>query len=418
MRTGGENRMNRYVIIGNGVAAAACIEGIRSTDPAGSIDVVSAERHDVYCRPLISYYLEGKTDLSRMRYRSQDFYDSANCSVHRGRKAVRIRKDAREIELDDGSVLPYTALCLATGSSPFVPPFEGLDTVENRFSFLTLDDALALEKALTPESRVLIVGAGLIGLKCAEGIRARVAQVTVCDLADRVLSSILDAESAGIVQRHLEEHGIRFCLKYSAVLFEHDRAQMKSGASIPFDVLVLAVGVRANTSLLRDIGGETDRGILVDSCMRTSVCGIWAAGDCAQGYDLSTGTKRVLALLPNAVMQGYTAGVSMAGSSSSFDKGIPMNAIGFFGLHIMTAGVYEGDLYEEKDERSLKRLYTKDDLLKGFILVGRQERAGIYTSMIREKAPLSSLDFEAMRHMATTAAFSSEARRKKFGGVV
>ena len=483
--------MNRYVIIGNGVAAAACIEGIRSTDPDGSIDVVSAERHDVYCRPLISYYLEGKTDLSRMRYRSQDFYDSANCSVHRGWKAVRIRKDAREIELDDGSVLPYTALCLATGSSPFIPPFEGLDTVENRFSFLTLDDAFALEKALTPESRVLygtkaaainpagktvraadgevvpydtlcvaagsspfvppfdgletverpftfltldeavalkaatevrkkvlIVGAGLIGLKCAEGLRGRAESVTVCDLADRVLSSILDAESAGIVQRHLEEHGIRFCLKDSAVLFEHDRAQMKSGASIPFDVLVLAVGVRANTSLLRDIGGETDRGILVDPYMRTSVPGIWAAGDCAQGYDLSTGTKRVLALLPNAVMQGHAAGVNMAGGSSSFDKGIPMNAIGFFGLHIMTAGVYEGDLYEEKDERSLKRLYTKDDLLKGFILVGRQERAGIYTSMIRERTPLSSVDFETMKHTATTAAFSSDARRKKFGGVV
>ena len=108
----------------------------------------------------------------------------------------------------------------------------------------------------------------------------------------------------------------------------------------------------------------------------------------------------------------------MAGGSEVYDKAIPMNSIGFFGLHTMTAGTYEGELYEEKTETSVKRLYIKDNCLKGFMLVNCGERAGIYTSMIRERIPLSSVNFEILKKVATTAAFSSETRRSKFGGAV
>ena len=410
--------MKRYVIVGNGVAAARCVEGIRSADQTGGITVISGENRAVYCRPLISYYLEGKTDLSRMRYRSEDFYDRMGCEVLYGRRTSHIRRETKEVDLDGGALLPYDELCLATGSAPFVPPFRGLETVPHPFSFMTLDDALALENALRKTSRVLIVGAGLIGLKCAEGICERVASVTVCDLADRVLSSILDAECAAMMQKHLENRGISFLLGDSVKRFEANKAFMTSGKTVDFDLLVLAVGVRANTALLKEIGGETDRGVLVDASMKTSIGHIYAAGDCAQGPDASSGQNRVLAILPNASLQGYTAGVNMAGGTMKFEKGIPMNSIGFFGLHAMTAGSCEGECYEEKTETSLKRLFTKDDRLAGFILIGCGERAGIYTAMIREKTPLSSVDFELLKKGATTAAFSAAERRKKFGGVV
>lgn len=410
--------MKQYVIIGNGVAATGCIEGIRSVDKEGSITVVSEENHEVYCRPLISYYLEKKTDLERMRYREEAFYEHMGCQVLYGKKAVSIDKEKKEAVLDDGSVLPYTSLCLATGSSPFLPSFEGLDTVPEKYSFLTLDDALALEKAISETSRVLIIGAGLIGLKCAEGICKRAASVTVCDLADRVLSSILDDDAAAIVQRHLEANGLSFLLGDSVARFDKKTAQMNSGAVVDFDVLVLAIGVRANTALAKDAGGEVGRGIRIDSHMRTSLSDIYAAGDCAEGMDISSGETKVLAILPNAVLQGYTAGQNMAGKNETFEKGIPMNSIGFFGLHIMTAGTYEGEIYEERTEDTLKRIYTKDDLLKGFMLIGLEERAGILTSMIREKTPLSSVNFEIMKKVATTAAFPADIRRKKFGGVV
>lgn len=410
--------MREYVIIGNGASAAGCIEGIRSIDPVSPITIVSAENHAVYCRPLVSYYLEGKTDPARMQYRSEDFYDRMKCRVFYGRTAVRIDSDQHEVLLDNGQILTYTSLCVAAGSSPFVPPIEGLETVKSRFSFMTLDDAFALEKAVRKTSQVLIVGAGLIGLKCAEGILHRAAQITVCDLADRVLSSILDSDCAAMVQKHLEDAGIRFLLGDSAVRFQKNEALMKSGIMVPFDILVLAVGVRANTSLVKDAGGAVNRGILIDTQMRTSLPDIYAAGDCTESDDISSGKKKVLAILPNAVMQGNTAGTNMAGGNAVFDKGIPMNSIGFFGQHIMSAGTYEGEIYEERTENSLKRLFIKDDRLKGFILIGREERAGIYTSLIREGVPLSTLDFESMKKVASTTAFSSEIRRKKFGGVV
>lgn len=410
--------MKQYVIIGNGVAATGCIEGIRSVDKDGKITVISEENHPVYCRPLISYYLENRTTAEKMHYRPADFYEKNGCEVFYGKKAVKIDPSAKTVTLDDGTALPYTSVCVAAGSSPFVPPFAGLDTVEKKFGFMTLDDTFALEKAVTPESKVLIVGAGLIGLKCAEGLRDRVASITVCDLADHVLSSILDTECAGIIQRHLEANGISFMLGDTAVAFDKTTAQMKSGKTAQFDVLVLAVGVRANTALVKDIGGEVNRGIIVSEKMETSVEGIYAAGDCTEGYDISFGRRRVLALLPNANMQGRTAGINMAGGSSVFDKAIPMNSIGFFGLHAMTAGTYDGEMYEEKGENSIKRLYTKDGVLKGFILIGVTERVGIYTSLIREQTPLDTIDFETMKKVATTAVFSSDTRRKKFGSVV
>ena len=410
--------MKHYVIIGNGVAAVGCIEGIRSVDKEGKITVVSEEKYPVYCRPLISYYLENKTDTERMNYRGADFYDNMGCDVLYEKKAINIDTDLKKVVLDDGSEQPYTTVCVATGSAPFVPHFEGLDTVENKFSFMTLDDTFAIEKAIKKDSKVLIVGAGLIGLKCAEGLHGRVANITVCDLANRVLSSILDTECATVVQKHLEENGIEFMLGDTAVRFEKNSAQMKSGKTVDFDILVLAVGVRANTSLVKDIGGEVNRGIIVNERMETSVDGIFAAGDCTEGEDISCDRKKVLALLPNAYMQGHAAGVNMAGGDEVFDKAIPMNSIGFFGLHIMTAGTYEGEIYEENTDGSIKRLFTKDGLLKGFILVGKTERVGIYTSLIREKTPLDTINFETMKKNATSVAFSPENRRKKFGGVV
>lgn len=415
--------MAQYIIIGNGVAAASCIEGIRSLDKDSRITVVSEENYPVYCRPLISYYLEGKTDLERMKYRSDDYYDQMGCDVLYGKKAVKIDTENKSILLDDGTILPYTSACIAAGSSPFVPPFSGLDTVEKKYAFMTIDDTLALESAITKDSRVLIVGAGLIGLKCAEGLKDRVAEITVCDLANRVLSSILDDECASIMQKHLEANGIQFMLGDSVKAFDKNTASMQSGKTVDFDVLVLAVGVRPNTSLVSDAGGKVDRGILINDRMETSIPDIYAAGDCTEGNDISCDKHRILAILPNANMQGRCAGINMAGDDAVFDKAIPMNSIGFFGLHAMTAGSYYsedegGELYEEKSDGKLKRLFTRDGYLTGFILIGDTQRAGIYTSLIREEIPLSTINFDILKKNATSAAFSSEKREKMFGGVV
>lgn len=319
-----------YVIIGNSTAAVGCIEGIRSVDPEGAITVVASEPYHTYSRPLISYLLEGKTDGERMKYRPDSYYNEMGVKAKLGIKAVKLMPEEHKVVLEDGEELPYGKLLVATGSTPFIPSFEGLDTVEKKFTFLSLDDAKALEAALTPESRVLILGAGLIGLKCAEGIARRVKSIEVADLASQVLPSILDEAGAKRVQAYLEEQGLTFHLGDTAVKFQGNTAHLKSGGTVDFDVLVLAVGVRPNGSLVREAGGKVDRGILTDDTGLTSLPDVYAAGDCCESYDITSGERRVLALLPNAYLQGECAGKNMAGESFHFTNAVPMNAIGFF----------------------------------------------------------------------------------------
>ncbi len=160
-----------YVIIGNSAAAVGCIEGIRPWTRREASPCVASEPYHTYSRPLISYLLEGKTDVERMKYRPDSYYEEMGCDSQTGGQAsgISCRRNTRWL-LEDGEEIPYDKLLVATGSTPFVPSMEGLETVEKKFTFLSLDDAKALEAALTPESRVFILGAGLIGLKCAEGI--------------------------------------------------------------------------------------------------------------------------------------------------------------------------------------------------------------------------------------------------------
>lgn len=409
--------MLNYVIIGNSAAAVGCVEGIRSVDRTGPITVVSDEPHPVYSRPLISYLLEGKTDLEHMNYRPADFYEKNGVKPLLGVRTEEIDPAGKRVRLSTGAFLPYDRLLVATGSRPFVPPMEGLETVRKKFSFLKLDDALELRAALTPETRVLIVGAGLIGLKCAEGIRRLVRSIAVVDLADRILPSILDAEGAAMVQRHIEAQGVSFTLGDSVARFEGDSAALKSGKRIPFDVLVLAVGVRPNTQLAAGAGCRVGRGVAVDGRSATSVPDVYAAGDCCECRDIASGTDRIIAILPNAYLQGETAGVNMAGGEKRFDKAVPMNAIGFFGLHVITAGSYEGNAWVERTNGSYKKLVSKDNLLKGFLLVGDVARAGIYTSLVRERTPLDTIDYELIRQKPQLMAFTREQRAKKLGGI-
>lgn len=409
----------KYVVIGNSAAAVGCIEGIRQMDKTGSITVISKENHHVYSRPLISYLLYGKTDEQRMKYRPDSFYQDNSVTFLPGKTATKVNSAKKSITLDDGQNIAYDKLLIATGSSPFVPPIDGLDKVKSRFSFMTLDDALAIEKVITKDTRVMILGAGLIGLKCAEGIAKHVGSITVVDLADRIMPSVLDVEAAQIVQKHLEENNIKMILSDSAQTFGADYAMLKSGKRVDFDILVTAVGVRANTALAADAGCEVKRGISTDRYCRTTVTDIYAAGDCSESMDVTTNENHVMALLPNAYMQGECAGIHMAGGDKPYDNAIPMNAIGFFGLHIITAGNYQGEEYvtEDKENKSYKKLITRDGLLKGFILVGNVARAGIYTSLIKKRILLDTIDFDLIKDKPQLMAFTKTERQKMLSGV-
>ena len=408
----------KYLIIGSGTAAVGCIEGIRVVDQASPITMVSSEPYQPYGRPLISYMLQGKTTEEKMlRYRPADFCERNGVTALLGHTVQRL--EGRTAILEDGTALPFDKLCIASGSRPFVPPMEGLESVQNQTSFMTLDDAKRLRGLLGEgkDKRVLIVGAGLSGLKCAEGILGLAQSVTVIDLAPRILPNVLSEEPAAVIQKHMEGKGVRFVLNESVRRFAPAKATLQnSGEVIPFDVLVVAVGVRPNTGLAEAAGCAVNRGILTNDHSETTVPGIYAAGDCAVSHDISCGTDRILAILPNAYLQGETAGMNMAGGDRPFRKAVSMNASGFLGLHMITAGSYDGEQYLTRENGNYKLLVTRDDHLVGFILIGDIERAGIYTSLIRERTPLSSIDFHLIREKPQLMAFSSTERAKKLGG--
>ena len=403
-----------YVIIGNSAAGIGAVEGIRENDKECEITIITSEEYHTYSRPLISYLLLGKTTEEKMRYRDADFYKDNNCKVLFGTTVNQINAEEQYVTLIDRKKIPYDKLVVATGSSAFAPQFEGIESVKDCYSFMCLEDAKELKKVLSKDKKVLIIGAGLIGLKCAEGINNLVSEVIVIDLAPRVLSSILDDTGAEMVKKHIESKGVNIILSHSVKKFDSQKAILDNDEIIDFDILVMAVGVRPNTSLLEGIA-EIDRGIIIDEKSQTSCVNIYAAGDCTQTQDISSGQNKIMALLPNAYMQGEVAGINMSGGERIFDKAIPMNAIGFFGLHMITAGSYNGKVYINESEENYKCLFYSDNCLNGFIIIGDVDKAGIYTSLIRERTPLDSIDFELICERPGLMAFAKEERAKKLG---
>lgn len=407
----------RYVIVGNSAAGIGAVEGIRKTDAQGEITIISSEPHHTYARPLISYYLSGKIRREQMHYRSTAFYKENRCRLLAGKTVTAIDAAQKSVQLDDGSCICYDKLLIAAGSRAVMPPIEGLGSIKSAYTFLSLDDAQSIKADPNSRKHVLILGAGLIGLKCAEALHGLASHITVVDMAPQILSSILDVSCAARVQQHMEAQGIAFRLNSRIVRFAQRSACLHDGTVLPFDLLVLAAGVAPNTALLRGIA-EIDKGILIDEASRTSAHDIYAAGDCVQALDISSGERKIMALLPNAYMQGECAGIHMAGGQAAFHRNIPMNSIGFFGLHIMSAGSYTGEVYEAVSAQSCKRLFFSGNRLNGFILAGNVDKAGIYTSMIREQTPLDSIDFALVAEQPGLMAFSRQERTKKLGGAV
>lgn len=406
-----------YVIIGNSAAAVGTIAGIREIDSTGKITVISDEKYHTYSRPLISYWLEGKVSDKNIYYRDSDFYEKNGVETVLGKKVTRIDTANKSVVLEDGLAVPYDKLMVATGSKPFVPPMNGLDRTHYH-TFMSYDSARAIRSELKDGMKVLIIGAGLIGLKAAEALTAHNAQITVVDMADRVLPSVLDVRAGVKMQKYLEDHGIRFILGTSADEFTEHSARLKNGVCVDFDMLIVAVGVRPNTELVADAGGTVERGIITDVTQKTSLDDVYAAGDCTVSHDISSNSDKILALLPNAYMQGEVAGKNMAGRETKYENAIPMNAGGFLGMHIISAGSYDGEEYVEETENTYKKLVIRDNKLVGYILMGDVRRAGIYTGLIKERLDLDEVDKELFKEKPQMMMFSKKRREEKLGGIV
>ncbi len=406
----------KYVIIGNSAAGIGGIEGIRELDREGEIVLISKEKEFTYSRPLISYYLGGEVKKEQMKYRPDHFYEKNQVTVILGKSAVAVDSIGKTVTLDDGTAVTYDKLLVATGASPIMPPIPGLENVKEKYTFQSMEDALALEKAIGKNKRVLILGGGLIGLKCAEGLTGKVSSLTMIDREDHLLPSAIDKESASFIETAAKDRGIECILGENVVKLAGKKAICESGREISFDILVVAVGVRPETSLLKDSGAVIHHGIVVNRRNETSLNSIYAAGDCVEEKDVVDGIEKVLALLPNAALGGRNAGRNMAGGNAVYEDAVAINALPFWGNHLISAGQTRGECYTEEKNGNFKKLYTENDHLNGFVLIGDVSGAGIYTSLIRNQTKLSEIDFELIKEKPQLAAMSHRFRAEKLGG--
>ncbi|MBO4479360.1 MAG: NAD(P)/FAD-dependent oxidoreductase [Clostridia bacterium] len=405
--------MKKYLLIGGSIATEGAIEGILSVDKNADITVLCGEKRPLYSRPLISYVLEKKTADENLYFRGKDYYEK------KGVKAVFAEATAidptKKTVLADGKAYPYDKLLVATGSKSFVPPIKGLDGVAKKHTFYTMDDMLGLRADLEKGGKVLIVGAGLIGMKCAEGVKEYTDDIVVADMAPRPLPAATTPEAGAIVQERLKDI-VTFRLNAALDRFEGNKAVFASGEEIDFDILVLALGVRPQVGLLKEIGAEINRGVIVNEKMQTSLADIYAAGDLVESYEAVGGGKRLLQLFPSAYLGGKTAGKNMAGEENAFLTDIPMNATKLFGVRITSAGLFVGEKTEVVSGEDYRAVYTEDGVIKGFILIGDSTRAGILTDFIRRKRPILNAEITKLLSDRDLSLYPEEERRAALGG--
>ena len=417
-----------YIIIGASAAGLACAEQIRKEDATGKITVFTSEKHLPYSRPSISYYLKGVVEQNAMYLRSKSFYKTKKINILTQTEVSKIQPEKKTVTAN-AQVYAYDKLCICTGSVPFIPAMENVSGKKNVFTFLDLETVKKIKKKANKHTKVVVIGAGLIGMKAAEGLSKICKKVDVVELAPKILPSILDDEASELVKDYISAcSNITFHLGDTVTkAFGTGDAvtgvALKSGATIECDLLIVAVGVRANTSLAESAGITVQRGILTDSeTMCTSDKNIYAAGDCTLSTDMLDGEKKILALYPNAVYAGTVAGSQMAGGHLLLAGAYAVNAIDFYGVRICTSGLINATGKEfsrrvQKSGRKYKLLIFKGDTLVGFVLINSSENAGIYTSFIENKTPVSTINGDIMQ-TPSLVWFDKDKREQKLKGVV
>lgn len=402
----------RYCIIGNSAAGLFAAEAIRRHDDNGQIDIISDETYPAYARCLTSYYLIGQMTDEQIFLRDGDHYSSNNFQLNLGQKAVEVDPQRQEVRTDAGRVFSYDKLLIATGASPMMPDLPG---IRNRgvFGLRTLADAKGITAFTGQGKQAVVVGGGFVSLKAAYALMKTGMKVTCIISSGQILSQMLDRAAADILAALLVEHGlqIKYMTDVAEILGDEingeavtNGVRLTTGEVIAADVVIVGKGVTPNTAFLMGTGVRTDRGIVVDDFLMTSVTDIYAAGDVVQATDLLSGEKRINAIWPNATEQGRVAGLNMVGIRTPYEGSIGMNSADFFGLSTIAAGVTRGDgeqfeviTVNVPSKNQYLRLVFREDTLAGYIIVGDTSRAGILTALVRERTPLGKMKDELVQ---------------------
>ncbi len=398
----------RYLIIGNSAGGIGAAEAIRQVDKAGAVTIISDEPYPAYSRPLISEYLAERRPLKKMLFRPADFYQENNIQTILGQKVTGLNISGRSIRLEDGGAITWEKLLLATGGSSIVPRIEGIE-LKGVFTFTKLDDAKTIDHFLGeyPRRRVraVVIGGGLIGVSVTEALVKRGLEVTIVEMKEQILNTILDEEASALEEETLRQAGVEVITGHTVAKISSYRGDAVTGVTlddgrpIPCELAVLAIGVQPRLELVSGTGIKTNRGIVVDRHMVTSIPDVYACGDVAESYDFVYGENRLTPVWPNAYIGGRTAGFNMAGVPTKYPGGTVMNSLKYFGPDVVSAGIVTpaDDSYQvlsQKHDNIYHKVVLRDGLVVGMVFAGNIEKSGIVFGLMKDRVKVDAFKRE------------------------
>jgi nitrite reductase (NADH) large subunit len=387
----------RLVVIGNGMAGVACVEQILKHAPRFEITIFGEETHVNYNRILLSSVLAGEKAAEDIVLNGLDWYQKHGIELRLGVRIAGIDSEHKTVTGDDGSVTSFDKLLIATGSTPLIPPIEGVKK-EGVFVFRNLDDTRALLDHAGPGKKTVVIGGGLLGLEAARGLQAQGCDVTVVHLMDTLMERQLDFSGGGYLKAKMECLGVKVLLeRNTAAILGNGKAKgvaFKDGSSLDVDFVVIAAGIRPNVELGRKAGLQVNRGIVVNDFMETSNPDIFAVGECVEHNGACYG------LVAPLFEQGKVLAATITGNKGPVYSGtIQAAKLKIMGVDVFSAGDFsekspgsDAVRYEDPALGIYKKLIVRDGKLAGVILVGDTSESHRYVEWLR-----SSTDLTAMR---------------------
>lgn len=371
------------VIVGNSAAGLEAVRSFRKYDKKSPITLISKEGRRAYSRVLLPYVLRGRLPYESVNTADDSFYTDYGVRCLED-EVLALDPSTQEVKLKSGTTLSFDKILIATGSHARKPPVEGLDLpgVNNMWTRGDIQHLLPFfEKT---RQRVVVVGSGFVSLQGAWAACYRGHKVTVLEIADRVMPTVLSADASGVIRRKMEEKGV--AVHTGAHLLhvnrEEDGALSLNVRDMPpllADCIIVGAGVSANIAFLKDTGVEHDRAIPVDAYMRTNCENVYAAGDVAAGPSVFGQAHVVHALWPTAVEMGAIAGANMAGKSIAYSGSLNMNVTQMFDVTVASMGIFDPAMVDEHDtfpvdeNEQYLSVSHKGGLICGACLVGRTE---------------------------------------------
>ncbi len=397
--------MKNYAIIGSSAAGIAAAKTILERDAEGKVTMVTLDK---------GYYSRCQLHLSAVGKRSdgQIYLDMTSLQAHPNfemfceTKVVKLEADKKKLILNNGQIIDYDKVLIASGSSTFFPPIPGLQG-KNTFGLRNLEDAHAVHSLLPRIDAIAIIGAGLVGVELAVELARAGKKVSLIELADHPLPLQLEDICGQKCAELLSEIGVDLYMgeMASEVIRNKDGSprsvKLKSGTSVAADIVVCAAGVRPNVDFAAGTDLNINRGVLINCQCRTNLSDVFAAGDVAETNDTLMSRDMPSAIWPVAVRHGKVAGSQMTGGSDEITRNTGMKAaVNVPGAHVISIGPVTAPdeqwrklTYYRTDSNGKERLrivyLDQDNILRAALLWGDVRNAGLYHEAIINKRPLS-----------------------------